>query len=125
MDRRHRAEHAAAVAGLMVGNPFLTHEGPADLSDDSWDDSFVWAPSDFTTDPDDDEPFAEWLDLQAEAFAAIGTPRASWLAGKIARLAEQARWLDAATPDAFDDRLDAMLDAESARIRARREASCC
>jgi hypothetical protein len=97
------------------------HEGPADLSDGSWDDDIVWSPIDFAPDQDDDdEPtFAAWLDLQADAFAMIGTPRASWLAGRIAKLAEQARWLDAASPDAFDDRLDAHLDCVQAEAEAR------
>jgi hypothetical protein len=136
MADRHRAEHTATVAGLMEGNPFLpaccpaeesspcracvTHEGPGDMADDGWMDDARWELG-----PDDDESFAAWIARQAEAFAAIGTPRAKWLAGKIAKLAEQARWLDAASPDAFDDRLQAQLDAAADAAEARRAASCC
>jgi hypothetical protein len=98
----------------------VAHEGPGDMADGGWMDDARWELG-----PDDDAPFASWLDEQAEAFATIGSPRASWLAGRIARLAEQARFLDAATPEAFDDRLDCMLDAEAARIEARHAASCC
>jgi hypothetical protein len=98
----------------------LTHEGPGDASDDGWMDDARWELG-----PDDDEPFAAWIARQAEAFATIGTPRAKWLAGKIAELAERARWLDAASPDAFDDRLQAQLDAAADAAEARQRAACC
>jgi hypothetical protein len=103
------------------------HDGPADLSDDAWQDGFRWVPADFLPDPDDDEEptFAAWLDEQAEAFATIGSPRASWLARQIVKLAEKARWLDAATPDAFDDRLEAQLDATADAAEACMASRCC
>jgi hypothetical protein len=68
--------------------------------------------------------FADWIASQAAGHARIGGERHTWLAGKIAKLAEQARFLDATTPDAFDDRLDAHLDCIQAEAEAR-AARCC
>lgn len=144
MDARHRAEHAAAVAALMTDNPFLspccpddepqpcqaclTNEGPGDLSDDAWDDGHVWSTSD--GDPDSDAPparmtFTDWIAHQAAGHAKIGGERHAWLARQIAKLAERARFLDADSPDAFDDRLDAHLDAVHVAAEARQAARCC
>lgn len=54
---------------------------------------------------------AEWLDAQAAQHRRIGGDKREWLASKLASLAEQARWLDATTPDIFEDRMDARLDS--------------
>lgn len=117
--------------------------------DDGWDDDHVWTitqgderddvgnadtlaldavcelRADWLVDrPGDDEAdesgtLPEWLDSLVSHHRGIGGDNHTWLAGKLAQLADQARFLNAATPDAFDDRLDACLDAEAARIEAR------
>lgn len=113
--------------------------------DDGWDDDHVWTitqgderddvanadtlaldavcelRADWLVDrPGDDEAdesgtLPEWLDSLVSHHRGIGGDNHTWLAGKLAQLADQARFLNAATPDAFDDR----LDAEAARIEAR------
>jgi len=137
MDARHEAEHAAKLAELMIDNPFLAppccppteaqpcqacvnvHTLPDDLSGPDWDDSGTWELGPET------DPFDGWIRRQADAYAKIKTPRAAWLARQIAKLAERARFLDADSPDAFDDRLDAHLDAVQAEAEARQEAARC
>ena len=99
------------------------HEGPGDLSDvDGWDDGSRY---ELGPDPDEQEPFAGWLRRQADAYATTGTARGAWLARQIAALGERAEFLDADSPDAFDDRLDCLMDAEAARIEVREAARCC
>ena len=71
------------------------------LSDDSWDDSRVSTPSELTPDPDARRALRRVAGPGRTPFAMIASPRASSLAGRTARLAEQARFLDAATPDTF------------------------
>jgi hypothetical protein len=151
MDARHRAEHAAKVAELMTDNPFLpaccpddevlpctacvAHEGPADLSDDGWDDSFVWAPTaddgrmTIATDDGHSEPgprsLAEQVDDHARELRAQGSPLGDLLAERAESLAAQIRLVDASTVSQFRDRLDCLLDAEAARVEARHAARCC
>jgi hypothetical protein len=67
--------------------------------------------------------FAEWIEIQAMTYDRMRTPASVWLAGQIARLAEQARFLDADGPVSFEDRRDALLDA--AACEAERRAACC
>jgi hypothetical protein len=52
--------------------------------------------------------FPEWIALQASALGSHGTPAARWLAGKLDALADQARALQATTPDEFDARDEVM-----------------
>lgn len=157
MDARHEAEHAAKVAELMEGNPFLpaccpadepspctacaTHEGPADLSDDGWDDSHVWATNDpvdaRTFDPsldaeDDDAPaggparsLAEQVDDHARELRALGSPLGDLLAERAESLAQQVRALDSTTVEQFRDRRDAHLDCAMRQAEARLMAAGC
>ena len=92
----------------------MTHEGPADLGAGAWVDDVRWVlgPEDGPT------TLASWLDLRAAHHRRIGGDRHAWLAGQIAKLADQARFLDAPTPEAFDARLGTHLD----RVRAEAEA---
>jgi hypothetical protein len=69
--------------------------------------------------------FADWIASQAAGHARIGGERHAWLARQIAKLAEQARFLDADSGEAFDDRLEAQLDAARAEAEARQRAACC
>ncbi len=57
-------------------------------------------------------PFADWIEHQAKMFGKFRTPRGTWLAAQIARLAKQARFLDAKDPADYDDRSNifGMLD---------------
>lgn len=143
MAERHRAEHAAAVAELMDGtNPFLptarqvesihccspsepmpclgcsTHTFPEDFSGEDWrdDERYELGP--------ETDPFDAWIRRQADAYGKIKTPRAAWLARKLADLADEAAFLDADSPDAFDDRREVCLDAARDAAEARQAARC-
>ncbi len=139
MADRHRAEHEAKVAELMEGNPFLPaccpdaepipcracvthHGGPADLSDGSWDDDFVWSPSDFTPDDapgPDRRTLAERIDAEARHYRTIGTDFGDLIAATLAKLADEVRYLGATTPAAYFDRREAALDAARDAAEAR------
>jgi hypothetical protein len=64
----------------------------------------------FPTDEPPDEPlkadetFVAWIARQADAYDQMRTPRAVWLAGQLARLAERARFLEADGPGDFQDK---------------------
>jgi hypothetical protein len=142
IDQEHKAAHLARVRELMEGNRFLpavrqveaapccepaepspctacsTHTFPEDLSGEDWRDD-----ERYEIGPETD-PFDGWIRRQADAYAKIKTPRAAWLARQISRLAERARFLDADSPEAFDDRLDAHLDAVHVEAEARQAARC-
>jgi hypothetical protein len=109
-------EPAACEACATVHTPL--HTLPDDLSGADWDDSATWELG-----PDTD-PFPAWIAHQAAEHAKIGGERHAWLAGRIARLAEQACFFDATGPDSFDDRLEAQLDAARDAAEARRDARC-
>jgi len=71
----------------------LSHEGPADLSDDGWDDDHIWTISDVAPEPDDDAEVLQLIEdgaeLEAEGeeplgyatpecFTAVSEGRADW-----------------------------------------------
>jgi hypothetical protein len=58
--------------------------------------------------PEPARPFAEWIALHASAFRSHGTTAATWLAGRLDRLAATARSLRATCPDEFDAREEVM-----------------
>lgn len=60
----------------------------------------------------------------ARELRAIGSPLHDLLAERAESLADQVRLVEATTVAQFRDRLDAMLDAEAARIEARRSTCC-
>jgi hypothetical protein len=147
IDQKHKADHEAKVAEVLEGRPFLpaccpddeilpcaaclSHDGPADLSDDAWDDSHRWETTDFAADPDDDGPaepparsMAVQVDDHARELRAIGSPLGDLLAERAESLAAQIRLVEATNVEQFRDRLDCLLDAEAERIRAR-HAACC
>lgn len=54
-------------------------------------------------------PFPAWIALQADHYAAMGTPAAAWLAARLRGLASDARFLGAGSPGQFDAREHAAL----------------
>jgi len=142
MDERHRAEHAAKVAALMEGNPFLppccdpgepmpceaclAHEGPGDLSDDGWDDSHVWSTSDFAPEPDDEpgpRSLAQQIDVESRHYRTLGTPFGDLLAHHLEGLSDRVRFLGASTVDDYQDRYRALLDSVQTEASTRRTAA--
>lgn len=78
-----------------------------------------------------DVPFADWIAGEAKWFREVAdedvdshTPRLHWLAGKLERLAEQARYLGADSPEEFEEKLRADLDEALTDIRASRPHRC-
>jgi hypothetical protein len=55
--------------------------------------------------------FIETLYAEANRYLDMDDPTMRWLGGQIAKLADQARYLEAKSGEAFDDRKQAMLDA--------------
>jgi len=116
---------APAPADVPIAHPPRPTPPDPTVADDWRDDDVIsLGPDAEPVDPAAADPFDAWIARQADAYATIATPRAAWLAGKIARLAEQARFLDATTPEAFDDRLDCMLDADMIRAEGMWAAAC-
>jgi hypothetical protein len=76
---------------------------------DGWDGEHVWnlGPEAEPIAPAE-EAFDKWIDRQAWCYDQMRTPRAVWLAKKIAELARMARTLDARGPGEYEDRFDAM-----------------
>ena len=58
-------------------------------------------------------PMADWIEVKAQELRLLGTDLGDWLAAKVDELASECRWLDAVTPDQFDERAACHLGAVS------------
>lgn len=132
-DARHEAEHAAKVAELMTGNPFLPAccpddepapclacldaDGPAD---GDWSDDDV-----ITLAPDAELTMVEVIELEAARYRGWGTDLGDLLAERAESLVGQIKALDARTPEQFRDRRDAHLDCAMRQAEARLMAAAC
>ena len=114
-----------ATTGRTTG---ADETGPAVGPDDEVD-MRTWDPA---LDAEDDGPaapapirldFPAWIAYQAAEHRKIGGERHEWLAGEIAKLAEQARFLDATSPESFDVRTECMLDCAATEAEARLAAA--
>jgi hypothetical protein len=81
--------------------------GPS-LADLEWD--MLRSRETATADPPAEPtlPMAEWIAVQAAYFRSLGSNLGDWLARRIDALAEQARSLQAETPDQYDAREELM-----------------
>ena len=120
----------------------VAHEGPADLSDDAWDDDFVWNVGlDGEPDggPDEDRwtiteaarrraparTLAEQVDVEAAHYRGLGTPFGDLIARNLETLSARVRFLGASDVATYEDRLTAMLDQVRVEAEARAAARCC
>lgn len=69
------------------------------------------------------QTFVEQLYLIANELGDDPDDVRSWVGGQVAKIAEQARYLEAKGPESFEDRKQAALDALACRIEAGRAAA--
>lgn len=63
--------------------------------------------------------FSEWIDREADRQRVRGDAWSLWLAAKLRELGDLARFVHAADPEAFEDRVPVLEDARVANLAAQ------